>query len=246
MTVRIEGYLEQFEDDPSDVLVDGWLGDATRASVAAHIISGEIDEELVFEVLGVSEEDALAAFRRLRDRSAWPVFRVPLPEGNFLTCVYRNWDESSSIDYLLEFGDGSPAALLAATKWEQYGPGISWHELYRALYKGPASVAQSPDLQLLILIHMLGDGPAKAEAAEVLTRALRNVGGGDAASVKPEMLAQQILDMLTMSWGDPTWKLSPEGSLACGGFCPRNPSRDDGMDRETRIKVTRALGGPAS
>lgn len=239
MTTTINGYPGNVNGHSTTPrLTDAWAEYSSAPFIAAHIIIDEVDEDLTFSTLGVTEEEAWNAFNQLTDTNIWPVFRIPLADSNFLTCVYRNLeDEPTIIDYLLEFGDGAPCAFLSAVKGDLIGPGISWPELRRAVYENPRLIQEVRDKALLFFIHMLGDREVGTELLPLLTQALGNVGGqGD-----PETLAAQLADTVT-DWGNPEWTLTADGIMACDGeHSQRNPDNKQGPGKRILRKITRVL-----
>jgi hypothetical protein len=238
-SLTINGYFSSFADDPQlgDVLVDGWMSYSSTPFLAAHLLAQGIDEELVFDALGISKEDAQDAYWALTSERAWPVFRVPLKYGHSLTCVYRNWEDAEAIDYLLEFGDSSPCIELATVKAELLGPGISWRELYAAVYA--SSLPEQPTaLRLLFLTPMMGDGEAGSESANIMAEIMSPIAG----EAKSRLLASALIDNSSSMWGRPRWTLVDNDCMICDGRnSPRNPNRKYGLDRKTLVKITHAL-----
>jgi hypothetical protein len=234
--MKIDGYASNFPDDLpiDDLLVDGWRDYSATPFMAAHLLAQGVEEELVFRALDLPEEDVREADSRLDASNAWPVFRMPLDSGNSLTCVYRNFDGDRGIDYLLEFEGSYPYACLDSSG--HAGPGVSWPELYRATFGTAVSGLQSPACQLLFFIPMMADAAAGEESVDITTEALSSIGAGDGSRA----LASALLDR--SYWGRPHWMLIDGDCMVCdASHSPRNPNSRGALDRETLVRVSRAL-----
>ncbi|MFF4384482.1 hypothetical protein [Kitasatospora sp. NPDC001547] len=84
---------------------------------AAHLVD-LCDESL--EAFGADAGDAGAMLERLHDKSAWPMFTVPLKGGFSIVVHYNSGEEYTSTDYFLVH-QGSPDAVLASTDQDRTG-----------------------------------------------------------------------------------------------------------------------------
>lgn len=233
--MEIHGYAEAF-NIPVELgsMVDGWGSFGSLPAIASHLAATQADEELLFDTLGVTEEAAQDARQRLSDEETWPVLRIPLRSGDNLVCVYGNFPDDETIDFLVEFKDFSPAAIIHSIG-ENFGPGISWPELRRAIYETPLPPGVSPAVAFLIFLPMLEDASARDEATSAAAEALSRIGGNENSG----KLAVELLDAQEELWGPAHWTLAEGEYLVCD--IDDSPRRIGGRDRETLVRVTRAL-----
>lgn len=169
--VKLAGYTDRGVDGSPMLTRPGFW--------AVHllpVLEAELDEEYA-ELFGVGVRDMRGTYRRLTDDAAWPVFPVPLGDGQVVAAVYRNVVEEEDLDFLLVPQDGSDCVALAV-------PGLSWAQLCAA-----AERADDPATALLLLAPALGDDAAlEPSVVAALTGALNAVGvAGDAEEIATRM-----------------------------------------------------------
>jgi len=236
--MEINGYGAAFniplEQNLDEVLYDAWGTYDSLPFIAAHLASTQADEELVFDTLGVTEEAARDAYQRLTGEDRWPAFRIPLKNDSSLACVYRNIPESESIDFLVEFENFSPAIVLASIG-DNFGPGISWPELFRVIYENPIPPPISPDIAFLLFLPMLSDASAGSEAVDIAADAISKVSGNK----NSRELATELFEALSDIWGPAQWSLVDNDYLTCD--VADSPRRLSDWDRQTLARITQAL-----
>ncbi|MEU6769007.1 hypothetical protein ABZ916_41640 [Streptomyces sp. NPDC046853] len=210
---------------------------------AAHL--ADLSDGFPAEAFGVDAADAGEALERLHDRSAWPVFTVPLAGGFAIVVHYNSGEEFTTTDYFLTHRDwsqtGPRALVLASDDQDRIGPGLCWPEL-AALLPAPAEAAgvTDPHARLLLLLPVLGDADAPPEAVEAVAEALVVQG----APADCEALAAQLLEGHPM-WGAATWTYDDdERSWLCDGeHSPRQEPLGERLPDVQRAALEAVLGG---
>ncbi|MEU3740500.1 MULTISPECIES: hypothetical protein [unclassified Streptomyces] len=208
---------------------------------AAHL--ADLSEGFPAEAFGVDAADAGAALERLHDRSAWPVFTVPLPGGFAILVHYNSGEEFTTTDYFLTHQDWSDsrALVLAGDDQDRVGPGLCWPEL-AGLLTAPVGAAgvTDPHARLLLLLPVLGDAGAPPEAVDAVVEAL--VGQGAPPGCEP--LARRLLEGHPM-WGAETWTYDvDERSWICdGAHSPRQVPLGEHLPRVQRVGLDAVLTG---
>ncbi|GAA1253547.1 hypothetical protein GCM10009665_50230 [Kitasatospora nipponensis] len=178
---------------------------------AAHLV--DLCGNVPPEVFGVDSADASAMLERLHDKSAWPMFTVPLEGGFSIVVHYNSGEDYTSTDYFL-VSPGSTDVVLASTDQDRIGPGLCWAELTAFLH-APDGVdgVTDPHARLLLLLPVLGDSAVPEEAVTTVLAALIAHG----ASERSEALAQLLLAGHPM-WGAQQWAFdTDERSWICDG-----------------------------
>lgn len=214
---------------------------------AAHL--ADLSEGIPVEAFGVDAADAGAALEKLHDRSAWPSFTVPLAGGFAILVHYNSGEEFTTTDYFLTHPDwpDSRTLVLASDDQDRIGPGLCWPELAalltaRAPVPAPAGVVgvTDPHARLLLLLPVLGDAEAPAEAVDVVVEALVAQGAPSAC----EPLARRLLEGHPM-WGAPAWTYDvDERSWICDGeHSPRRVPLGDHLPDDQRASLEAVLAG---
>ncbi|WP_146067900.1 hypothetical protein [Streptomyces sp. Ru72] len=205
---------------------------------AAHLV--DPCEGVSPEAFGVDAADAGAMLERLHDKSAWPVFEVPLEGGFSIVLHYNSGEEYTSTDCFL-VRPGSSDAVLASTDQDRIGPGLCWPELAAILHApdGAAGVTDSY-ARLLLLLPVLGDTGTPAEAVNVVAGALIAQGAPEGCAP----LAQRLLGGHPM-WGAQPWSFDrEERSWLCDGeHSPRTVPLGDHLPRQQRAELEASLAG---
>ncbi|GGV27145.1 hypothetical protein GCM10010495_49040 [Kitasatospora herbaricolor] len=178
---------------------------------AAHLV--DLCEGVPPEVFGVDAGDAGAMVERLHDKWAWPMFTVPLTGGFSIVVHYNSGEEYTVMDYFLVH-PGSSDTVLASTDQDRTGPGLCWPEL-SAILPAPDGAVGVTDrhVRLLLLLPVLGDCAAPAEAVAAVAEALIAHGAPDGC----EPLARRLLGGHPM-WGAQSWSFdADERSWICDG-----------------------------
>ncbi|MFD7444763.1 hypothetical protein [Streptomyces sp. NPDC059909] len=222
----------------SSPVVDGLPLLEEPAFWAAHLV--DLYEGLPVESFGVDAADAGAMLERLYDRSAWPMFTVPLTGGHTVLVHYNSGEEYTSTDYFLHHPDWwTNDLVLASADEDRIGPGLCWPELV-ALLDAPAGHDGVTDrhARLLLLLPVLGDADVPAEAVSLVAEALMAHG----APPSCEPLARRLLQ------GHPAWGAAPwffdadERSWICEGeHSPRRTPLGDHLPDEQRAALERCL-----
>ncbi|MER7755253.1 hypothetical protein [Kitasatospora sp. NPDC097643] len=209
---------------------------------AAHLI--DLYEGESPEAFGVDAADAGAMLERLHDKSAWPVFTVPLEGGSSIVVHYDSGEEEyTSTDYFLVRPD-SPDVVLASTDQDRIGPGLCWPELSGILRAPNGAVGVTdPHARLLLLLPALGDSSAPAEAVDAVAEALIAQGAPEGG----EPLARRLLGGHPMWGAQPWWFDADERSWICDGeHSPRQTPLGDSPRSwavRPRLRVGGFLGG---
>jgi hypothetical protein len=217
-------------------VVDGLLLLDEPGFWAAHLV--DLCEGELPEAFGVDAGDAGAMLERLHDKSAWPMFTVPMENGFSIVVHYNSGEQYTSTDYFLAH-PGSPDAVLASTDQDRTGPGLCWPEL-AAILPAPngAVVVTDPHARLLLLLPVLGDSAAPAEALDAVAEAL--IAQGAPAGCEP--LARRLLEGHPM-WGAQPWSFdADERSWICDGeHSPRQTPLGDHLTAHRRAELAAFL-----
>ncbi|TQF01552.1 hypothetical protein E6W39_03960 [Kitasatospora acidiphila] len=176
---------------------------------AAHLV--DLYEGEPPEAFGVDAGDAGAMLDRLQDKSAWPMFTVPLEGGFSIVVHYNSGEEYTTTDYFL-VSPGGADVVLASPDEDRIGPGLCWPELV-AILRAPdgADGVTDPHARLLLLLPALGDSRVPEEAVGAVVEALIANGAPDEC----EALARQLLAGHPM-WGAQPWSFdTDERSWIC-------------------------------
>ncbi|MGW7528221.1 hypothetical protein [Streptomyces sp. NPDC054783] len=187
------------------------------------------------EDFGADAADAGAMLECLHDRSAWPMFTVPLSGGFAIVVHYNSGEEFTSTDYFLTHPEWPHSLVLASDDQDRIGPGLCWPEL-AALLDAPEEAVGVTDAddRLLLLLPLLGDADVPPEAVDRVVGAL--VAQGAPENCEP--LARRLLDGHPM-WGAATWSFdADEQSWICEGeHSPRNVPPGDHLTAEHRAAL---------
>ncbi|MFE7526366.1 hypothetical protein ACFU7Y_11645 [Kitasatospora sp. NPDC057542] len=203
---------------------------------AAHLV--DLCDDVSPEAFGVDAADAGAMLERLHDKSAWPAFTVPLEGGFAIVVHYNSGEEFTSTDYFLVH-PGSTDAVLASMDQDRIGPGLCWPELAAILQAPEEAVGVTdPHARLLLLLPVLGDARAPAEAVDVVVEALIAQGAPDGC----EPLARRLLEGHPM-WGAQAWAFdTDERSWICDGeHSPRQSPLGDHLPQDRRAVLEACL-----
>ncbi|MGW6316595.1 hypothetical protein [Streptomyces sp. NPDC055099] len=211
---------------------------------AAHL--ADLSDGTPAEAFGVDAADAGEALEQLHDRTAWPMFTLPLADGFAILVHYNSGEEYTTTDYFLTHPDwpASRAALvLASDDQDRIGPGLCWPEL-AALLTAPAEAdgVLDPHARLLLLLPVLGDAEALPEVLAMVIEAL--VAQGAPPDCEP--LAQRLLEGHPM-WGAATWTYDiDERSWLCDGeHSPRRTPLGEHLPAAQRTALEGVLAGRA-
>ncbi|MEU7729639.1 hypothetical protein AB0B78_31050 [Streptomyces sp. NPDC040724] len=193
--------------------------------------------------------DADVVSKALVDEDNWPVIRIPFGGGHAAVVMNRPYDVGTQ--YLVTHPGWGRHGYLGSIGGCPEGPGISWREL--------THIAHTPDLaspgihdphaRLLLLVPVLGDEEAPADAVDVICEAL--VGVGVPADRAPRV-AELLLDH--PCWEAIYWYLPDDTQLGgeehFGGILlgddthsPRFETRlAQGITQEQNERLARALG----
>ncbi|ARF52873.1 hypothetical protein B1H19_00450 [Streptomyces gilvosporeus] len=204
---------------------------------AAHL--ADLCEGESPEAFGVDGADAGAMLECLHDTSAWPMFQVPIEGGFSIVVHYTSGEEYTSTDHF-PVHPGSPDVVMASTDQDRIGPGLCWPELAAILQAPDGAVgATDPHARLLLLLPVLGDSAAPAEAVGAVAEALISQGAPDAC----EPLARRLLGGHPM-WGAQPWTFDvDERSWICDGeHSPRQTPLGDHLPPYWRVELEACLG----
>lgn len=197
----------------SSPVVDGLPLLAEPEFWAAHLV--EMYDGSQVESFGVDPADVEGMLERLSDKTAWPMFRIPLAGGHSIVLHYNSGEEYTSTDCFIVHPDwGTNDLVLASTDEDRIGPGLCWAEL-AALLPAPEGEdgVTDPQARLLLLLPVLGDTNVPAEAVTLVREALTAQGAPDDC----EGLARSLLQGHPM-WGAAPWSFDEdERAWVCAG-----------------------------
>ena len=168
----------------SSPTVDGLPLLADPAFWPAHL--ADLYEGLSPEEFGVDPGDADALLGRLEDKSAWPVFHVPLAGGHQIVVHYNNGEEHTTVDFFLTHPDWAGDPVLASADEDRIRPGPCWPELAAILHAPDGAIGVTErHARLLLLLPALGDLDITDEALAAAVGALRHYGARRTARLRP-------------------------------------------------------------
>ncbi|MFF1902965.1 hypothetical protein [Kitasatospora sp. NPDC058218] len=166
------------------------------------------------------------------------MFTVPQGGGFSIVVHYNSGEECTSTDYFLVH-PGSSDAVLVGTDQDRIGPGLCWPELAAILPAPEGAVGVTdPHARLLLLLPVLGDSAAPAEAVDAVVDALIAHGAPEGS----EPLARRLLGGHPM-WGAQPWWFDPdERSWICDGeHSPRQTPLGDHLSQRGRAALEACL-----
>jgi hypothetical protein len=169
----------------------------------------------------------------LHHPDTWPFLTVRLARGHRVHVLFRNFEDDSGWDYLLQPAGSESVMTLAALEGGFQGPGLSWQELLAVA--GQPDPAWTPAERLLLLLPAVGDADLAHDAEELVATAFTTVGG------RPECRHEVAGELLIASrrfWGSPAW-IKHEDRYVCSG---EHSPRSLGMPPSHHALITEALG----
>ncbi|GGN36281.1 hypothetical protein FHR83_006342 [Actinoplanes campanulatus] len=141
------------------------------AHLGPHLMDPMEDVAALF---GIPFDEVEAAYRRLTDHAAWPVFTFDTGRDARLAVVYRNLDEDEGVDYLL-VPDGADAITVATDEGGAFGRGLTWDEVAALAARQPEPIIGARLLLLLAPMIVHFEAPDSDVVAR-LADALRTAG----------------------------------------------------------------------
>lgn len=163
------------------------------------------------------------------DEKRWPSITLELAAGHRMLIVFRNLEEDTGIDYLLQPADGGETLIFCLLDGHFRGPALRWSELLTVAGQAPVPGRAQ---RLLLLLPTLGDSETPDDAIDVVAEALDDVG------VLPEhrlTLARELLD--NGAWNDADWEVT-EDQVSCRWY---HSSRRRGSPAERLALFSEAL-----
>ena len=216
-------------------VVDGLPLLADPAFWPAHLV--DLYEGISPEEFGVDGGDADAMLERLEDKSAWPVFHVPLAGDHRIVVHYNSGEEYTNADYFLTHPDWARDLVLTSADQDRIGPGLCWPEL-AAILDAPESAAGVTErhARLLLLLPALGDPDIADEAVAAVVSALKHYGAPQGC----QALARRLLGGHPM-WGAAPWHFNQDEHLwICDGDHSRRGIAPQ-LPAEQRAALARCL-----
>ncbi|MFE2407442.1 hypothetical protein ACFXDE_03755 [Kitasatospora sp. NPDC059408] len=209
---------------------------------AHFVISFGVEDETA-EEYGVDADAHEAMIERLGDAAApGTALRVPFDGGHSAYVVWQNWEDESTVDYLVHHPAWGRLGFLAQDGPHGSGPGLSWPELVKlagSAQDGADGLAD-PARRLLLLLPALGDADTPAGARGVVAKALADVGFP--ADAVDELAGHLLGD--PGSAHQPTWSVR-EGSpipVCSSDHSPRRVPLALGITAEQAKALAAALG----
>jgi hypothetical protein len=231
--VILPGYLDGFvpSTDPS-VLVDvtASLDQPLVWSALLYAVGGARQAVDAFDVNPADVDETLI---QLSNPDRWPVFTLELADGNHVHLVWRNFEDDSGWDYLLNGGGFTGSVALAMLEGHFRGPGLSWPELVAV--SDQAATATGRARRMLLLLPALGDDALPVDAKHIVADAVAAVG-----AFRHQMaVAAELLTASRRFWGMQPWAYA-DGVATCLGH---HSFRGLDTPFDQRLAITAALGG---
>ncbi|MEU8513537.1 hypothetical protein AB0C76_18390 [Kitasatospora sp. NPDC048722] len=228
--------------DGDEVVAGDHLADDLAFWFTHFVISFGVEDEAA-EEYGVDPEAHEAMIARLGDaEEPGTALRVPFEGGHSAYVVWQNWEDESTVDYLVHHPAWGRLGFLAQDGPHGSGPGLSWPELVKlagSAQDGADGLAD-PARRLLLLLPALGDADTPAGARGVVADALADVGF-------PAEAADELATHLLGESGRadrPTWSVR-EGSpipVCSSDHSPRQVPLALGITAEQADALAAALG----
>ncbi|MBQ1028383.1 hypothetical protein [Micromonospora sp. C95] len=207
-----------------------WLND--RLFWPAFLLSfGGSDIAAIAFDIDPAEVEEYAA--ELHDPNRWPFLILPLARGHRLYILFRNFEDDSGWDYLLQPADSDTVITLAALEGSFQGPGLSWPELL--VTAGQPDPARTQAERLLLLLPAVGDADLPHDAKELVATAVVAVGGEQRYR---RQVAGELLTASRRFWGAPAWTEQGDRHVCLGSHSPRSPQTPP----DRLALITEALG----
>lgn len=233
--------------DGDEVVAGEHLADDLAFWFAHFVISFGVEDDAAGEY-GVDAQAYAAMIARLGDADGpGTALRVPFDGGHTAYVLWQNWEDESTVDYLVHHPAWGRLGFLAQDGPHGSGPGLAWPELLTLAGSAEAGGAQAtaegladPARRLLLLLPALGDADTPAEARDVVANALAEVG------FRAEAVAELAARLLGEPGGAgrPTWSVR-EGSpipVCSSGYSPRQVPLALGITAEQANALAAALG----
>ncbi|MQY22132.1 hypothetical protein [Nocardia macrotermitis] len=226
---------EEFADGPAF-----WL---------AHLLitMGDLDADP--EAYGVTESVFETVMERLGDAGLpWLTFRVPFGGGHTALAIYVNFEDESTVEFVVHQPDWGRLGHLGQCGPSSAGPGLSWQELTAIAAAVPQGVSDAeglldPAQRLLLLLPMLGDAATPDDAVDVVAQALVRCGMIDdvAARFARELLETDADDRPVA----PSWIVAEDNPvpICTSRYSPRQVPIALGISRTQAQALADALRG---
>ncbi|MEE1782916.1 hypothetical protein PUR71_08300 [Streptomyces sp. SP17BM10] len=228
--------------DGDEVVAGEHLADDLAFWFTHFVISFGVEDEAA-EEYGVDADAYEAMIARLGDTDEPGIaLRVPFDGGHTAYVLWQNWEDESTVDYLVHHPGWGRLGFLAQDGPHGSGPGLAWPELVKLAGSAQDGVEglDDPARRLLLLLPALGDADIPAEARDVVAHALAEVGFR--ADVVDELAAHLLGE--TGRAGRPTWSVR-EGSpipVCSSDHSPRQVPLALGITAEQTDALAAALG----
>ncbi|WP_215788716.1 hypothetical protein [Paractinoplanes bogorensis] len=173
--VILRHYLNSFHppvDEAVPTDATSWTGEEPFWPAFLLSVGGSETAAIAFDADPADVEEYAEDLHRPDN---WPYVVVPLASGHRVYVLFRNYEDDSGWDYLLQPAGADRVATLAALEGHFRGPAFSWPEL--------VAVANQPDHgqsaaeRLRLLLPAMGDDDLPDDAEQVISAAFVAVGG---------------------------------------------------------------------
>jgi hypothetical protein len=231
----VDALIAGYENDP---LVDGtpFLDDPLFWPTYLASTAAAYDDTMVIREFNAERDEVVSCYRRVADKTRWPVFRMALPDGHEINVVYRNLDGDMGVDIVLCRAGGTHPLTLTRLEAHYCGPGLSWCELIDAARFSATDGVAEQDTRLLLLLPALGDADLPDHARSTVSTALAHRGArSDGVALAESLLMEAHL------W--PRWRRRDDGARVCDGrYSKRNPGARGAFASHDQLEVTSAFG----
>ncbi|MEU6749014.1 hypothetical protein ABZ914_22580 [Spirillospora sp. NPDC046719] len=235
--VLIDGY----ENAP---LVDGTALLTERLFWPTYLAAWtDLEDDTVIDAAFSVERDELEAFYgQLTALERWPVLAVPLRAGAQIVVIFRNLEDDTGVDLLLQTPDSKGVMKWARLDGHFLVPGLSWPELAEISSRpGSRYGVTESHARMLLLLPFTGDSDTPATAAKTVSSALIAAGAAPGPSGP---LADNLLN--EPMGGTAQWRKDANGTLTCDApNSTRNPSSSAALTTGESMRLSNALRGIA-
>ncbi|MGC5290764.1 hypothetical protein [Micromonospora sp. DT231] len=210
------GYLNRFRPPvDASVLVDAtpWLTHPLFWPAFLLSVGGSYTAAVAFDL---DPADVEVYAEEMHQHGIWPVISLNLAQGHRIHILFRNYEDDSGWDYLLQQAGSDDVITAASLEGGFHGPALSWPELVRTASQPDPKHSQAE--RLLLLLPAVGDAAIPRGANQMVAAAVTAVG----AQRRQNEVAGELLAGSSRFWGDSDWTEQKGLPVCLGHHGPRH------------------------